>query len=155
MLLNYTAFSSSISITTTPSSSSSTTTTSSLFHRHHHPHPHPRLHHPIADKGRRSWALHNYLSPPRVSQNNHNQTTPAIASAATSSSSSSSSSLVLLVDPASDVVRNFYSGINSRDLASVENLIADNCVYEDLIFPRPFTGRQVLSLSPFLFLSLF
>jgi len=40
-------------------------------------------------------------------------------------------------------VRNFYAGINGRDLASVEDLIADNCVYEDLIFPRPFVGRKV------------
>jgi hypothetical protein len=47
------------------------------------------------------------------------------------------------VESAADVVRNFYAGINGRDLASVEDLIADNCVYEDLIFPRPFVGRKV------------
>lgn len=41
------------------------------------------------------------------------------------------------------VVRRFYAGINGRDLASVEELIADDCVYEDLIFPRPFLGRKV------------
>ncbi|GAB2286642.1 hypothetical protein Dimus_021035 [Dionaea muscipula] len=45
---------------------------------------------------------------------------------------------------ASDVVRNFYAGINRHDLAAVEGLIAENCVYEDLIFPRPFTGRQAI-----------
>jgi len=44
---------------------------------------------------------------------------------------------------ASDVVRNFYAGINRHDLSSVEGLIAQNCVYEDLIFPQPFVGRQV------------
>lgn len=44
---------------------------------------------------------------------------------------------------AADVVRRFYQGINSRDFGSVEKLIADNCVYEDLIFPQPFTGRKV------------
>ncbi|GMJ11369.1 hypothetical protein HRI_004806100 [Hibiscus trionum] len=43
---------------------------------------------------------------------------------------------------AAEVVRRFYAGINGRDLASVEPLIAENCVYEDLIFPRPFVGRK-------------
>ncbi|KAL2497479.1 Uncharacterized protein Adt_23029 [Abeliophyllum distichum] len=48
-----------------------------------------------------------------------------------------------IIESASSVVRKFYQGINSRDLVSVETLIAENCVYEDLIFPRPFVGRQV------------
>lgn len=46
--------------------------------------------------------------------------------------------------PSSEVVRNFYEGINGRDLASVEELIAHNCVYEDLIFSRPFVGRKAI-----------
>ncbi|KAH7851009.1 hypothetical protein Vadar_005909 [Vaccinium darrowii] len=46
--------------------------------------------------------------------------------------------------PSSEVVRNFYGGINGRDLASVEELIAHNCVYEDLIFSRPFVGRKAI-----------
>ncbi|XP_062025917.1 uncharacterized protein LOC133742263 [Rosa rugosa] len=41
-----------------------------------------------------------------------------------------------------DIVRKFYDGINRQDLASVEELIADKCVYEDLVFPRPFVGRK-------------
>ncbi|OVA02103.1 Polyketide cyclase SnoaL-like domain [Macleaya cordata] len=45
---------------------------------------------------------------------------------------------------ASDIVRNFYGGINRHDLASVEDLIAENCVYEDLVFPRPFVGRKAI-----------
>ncbi|GAB4836678.1 hypothetical protein Ancab_001591 [Ancistrocladus abbreviatus] len=45
---------------------------------------------------------------------------------------------------ATDVVRNFYEGINRHDLAAVEPFIADNCVYEDLIFPRPFVGRKAI-----------
>ncbi|KAK9109996.1 hypothetical protein Sjap_018056 [Stephania japonica] len=49
---------------------------------------------------------------------------------------------LVLVGSASDVVRRFYNGINGRDLSSVEKLIADGCVYEDLIFPRPFVGRK-------------
>ncbi|XP_057516851.1 uncharacterized protein LOC130798029 [Amaranthus tricolor] len=43
---------------------------------------------------------------------------------------------------ASEIVRNFYAGINCHDISAVEPLIADNCVYEDLIFPRPFVGRK-------------
>ncbi|CAN6475638.1 unnamed protein product [Victoria cruziana] len=41
-----------------------------------------------------------------------------------------------------ELVRRFYDGINGRDLESVEELIADDCIYEDLIFPRPFVGRK-------------
>ncbi|KAJ4809986.1 Nuclear transport factor 2 (NTF2) family protein [Rhynchospora pubera] len=47
----------------------------------------------------------------------------------------------------SNVVRDFYEGINRRDLDFVEGLIAENCVYEDLVFSSPFVGRKVLSLS--------
>lgn len=43
---------------------------------------------------------------------------------------------------AADVVRQFYDGVNRRDLAAVEPLIAEGCVYEDLVFPRPFVGRE-------------
>lgn len=44
------------------------------------------------------------------------------------------------------VVRAFYTAINTHDLHSVEDLIAHNCVYEDLIFPKPFVGRKVCKL---------
>lgn len=54
----------------------------------------------------------------------------------------SSQSLPLI--SASDVVKNFYGGINLHDLSSVEGLIAQNCVYEDLIFPQPFVGRKAI-----------
>ncbi|KAL6626527.1 hypothetical protein ACP70R_030253 [Stipagrostis hirtigluma subsp. patula] len=43
---------------------------------------------------------------------------------------------------AADVVREFYAGVNRRDLAAVAPLIAEGCVYEDLVFPRPFVGRD-------------
>ncbi|XP_028788432.1 uncharacterized protein LOC114744429 [Neltuma alba] len=46
------------------------------------------------------------------------------------------------VSSASDVVRNFYERINDHDVDSVADLIAENCVYEDLVFPRPFVGRK-------------
>ena len=48
-----------------------------------------------------------------------------------------------VVESAAEVVRKFYGGINGRDLSSVAELISDNCVYEDLIFPHPFVGRKV------------
>ncbi|XP_010535001.1 PREDICTED: uncharacterized protein LOC104810399 isoform X2 [Tarenaya hassleriana] len=44
----------------------------------------------------------------------------------------------------SEVVRSFYSGINCHDLSSVRDLIAHNCVYEDLVFPDPFVGRTAI-----------
>ncbi|CAL5348204.1 unnamed protein product [Camellia sinensis] len=69
------------------------------------------------------------------------------------SSSSSSGNQTLGIAPtttlssppasASEIVKKFYEGINGHDLASVEDLIADNCVYEDLIFPQPFVGRKL------------
>eukprot|EP00262_Sarcandra_glabra_P010547 TRINITY_DN25840_c0_g1_i1.p1 TRINITY_DN25840_c0_g1~~TRINITY_DN25840_c0_g1_i1.p1 ORF type:complete len:214 (+),score=27.77 TRINITY_DN25840_c0_g1_i1:133-774(+) len=48
------------------------------------------------------------------------------------------------ISSASDVVKDFYGGINVHDLASVDNLIADKCVYEDLVFSRPFVGRKAI-----------
>lgn len=49
-----------------------------------------------------------------------------------------------VVESGADVVRKFYGGVNRQDLGSVEGLIAEKCVYEDLVFPRPFVGRKVL-----------
>lgn len=49
-----------------------------------------------------------------------------------------------VVDSASTVVRNFYEGINRHDVDSVQYLISENCVYEDLVFPSPFVGRKVI-----------
>lgn len=40
------------------------------------------------------------------------------------------------------VVRAFYDAINRRDLESALRFIGDDCVYEDLIYPHPFTGRE-------------
>ncbi|KAJ8541840.1 hypothetical protein K7X08_002656 [Anisodus acutangulus] len=55
-----------------------------------------------------------------------------------------SSDSVTDLESAASVVRKFYAGINSRDLNSVEQLIAENCVYEDLVFPQPFVGRKAI-----------
>ncbi|CAH2066770.1 unnamed protein product, partial [Thlaspi arvense] len=45
---------------------------------------------------------------------------------------------------ASEVVTSFYAGINGHDLSSVTDLIAQDCVYEDLVFPSPFVGRKAI-----------
>lgn len=55
------------------------------------------------------------------------------------------------LESASNVVRKFYDGINRGDLVLVEDLIALNCVYEDLIFPQPFVGRKVIKIQNFFF----
>lgn len=68
--------------------------------------------------------------------------------------SSPSSDSVTDLESASSVVRKFYGGINSRDLDSVEQLIAENCVYEDLVFPQPFVGRKVSYQTVLVVLSL-
>ena len=75
--------------------------------------------------------------------------TPRTLIKVSSSSSASESQTAVIVasqsqdEEAAEVVRRFYAGINGRELASVELLIAEKCVYEDLIFPRPFVGRKV------------
>ncbi|XP_055835961.1 uncharacterized protein LOC129904417 isoform X2 [Solanum dulcamara] len=53
-----------------------------------------------------------------------------------------SSDSVTDLESAASVVRKFYAGINRRDLDSVEELVAENCVYEDFVFPQPFVGRK-------------
>lgn len=58
--------------------------------------------------------------------------------------SPSPSSVPYSLVSASDVVRRFYYGINSRNLSSVVELIAEDCVYEDLVFPQPFVGRKAI-----------
>ncbi|XP_010471162.1 PREDICTED: uncharacterized protein LOC104750999 [Camelina sativa] len=45
---------------------------------------------------------------------------------------------------ASEVVSSFYAAINVHDLSSVTDLIAQNCVYEDLVFSSPFVGRKAI-----------
>ncbi|KAK9270475.1 hypothetical protein L1049_026055 [Liquidambar formosana] len=76
----------------------------------------------------------------RVSSDNQ---TISVSSSTTAGDVESPQS-VFDTDSASDVVKNFYTGINGHDLASVEDLIAEDCVYEDLIFSRPFVGRKAI-----------
>ncbi|XP_057954178.1 uncharacterized protein LOC131148485 isoform X4 [Malania oleifera] len=80
----------------------------------------------------------------RVSSDNQTAiTAPAKSSSSSSSGEDNPESSPVSGDSASDVVRKFYGRINAHDLASVEDLIAENCVYEDLLFPRPFVGRKI------------
>ncbi|AEE35206.1 unnamed protein product [Arabidopsis thaliana] len=45
---------------------------------------------------------------------------------------------------ASEVVSSFYAAVNVHDLSSVTDLIAQDCVYEDLVFSSPFVGRKAI-----------
>lgn len=45
---------------------------------------------------------------------------------------------------AAEMVQEFYAAINRREIASIGDLFADDCVYEDLVFPKPFVGRKVM-----------
>ncbi|KAF3646236.1 putative alpha/beta hydrolase domain-containing protein 11-like [Capsicum annuum] len=71
-----------------------------------------------------------------VVRNNNNRTAKVTSSSSDHSVTDDSES------SAANVVRKFYDGINNRDLDSVEQLISEDCVYEDLVFPQPFVGRK-------------
>ncbi|KAM7266668.1 hypothetical protein ACFE04_004565 [Oxalis oulophora] len=70
-----------------------------------------------------------------------------LSSSSSSSSSSDNQTTTTTTTPllsALEVVNCFYDGINARDLTAVNQLIAVDCVYEDLIFPTPFVGRKAI-----------
>ncbi|XP_019708426.2 uncharacterized protein [Elaeis guineensis] len=50
----------------------------------------------------------------------------------------------LQICTAADVVREYYHGFNRWDLASMEALIGEDCVYEDLLFSQPFIGCKAI-----------
>lgn len=89
---------------------------------------------------------------PSISLRPANGRAPGRGVSSSSSSASISDSQTAVVasppeverDSAAEVVRRFYGGINGQDISAVEGLIADKCVYEDLIFPRPFVGREAI-----------
>uniref|UniRef100_A0A2N9J2K1 SnoaL-like domain-containing protein n=1 Tax=Fagus sylvatica TaxID=28930 RepID=A0A2N9J2K1_FAGSY len=70
------------------------------------------------------------------------ETTVAIPSSTPTTTKISGDDEDVVIESAEEVVRKFYEGINGHDLASVGDLIANNCVYEDLIFASPFVGRK-------------
>lgn len=55
----------------------------------------------------------------------------------------SDSHLVPHSHPLSDLARDFYSAINNKDTSKLDSFVADNCVFEDLAFPKPFEGKEV------------
>ncbi|XP_022717504.1 uncharacterized protein LOC111276044 isoform X2 [Durio zibethinus] len=92
---------------------------------------------------------HNFFSSRRGRKGRRTHRTLMEFSSSSSSSSSENQTALIVPshsqdDDGAEVVRRFYAGINGRDLASVELLIAEKCVYEDLIFPRPFVGRKAI-----------
>jgi hypothetical protein len=54
-----------------------------------------------------------------------------------------STSLVQPQKGAAEIVQEFYAAFNRREIDTIGNLFAEDCVYEDLVFPKPFSGRQV------------
>lgn len=68
-----------------------------------------------------------------------------LAAKAATSPSETANDVVLETTPtpAHEVVSSFYAAINVHDLSSVTDLIAQDCVYEDLVFSSPFVGRTV------------
>lgn len=47
-----------------------------------------------------------------------------------------------LSSPAAQTIRTFYDAINRRDFDAAALLIADDCVYEDMVYEEPFVGKQ-------------
>eukprot|EP00897_Mesotaenium_endlicherianum_P004093 jgi/Mesen1/3711/ME000202S02799 len=45
---------------------------------------------------------------------------------------------------AADVVTAFYDAINRRDIEGALMYIAEDCIYEDMIYSKPFTGREAI-----------
>jgi len=46
---------------------------------------------------------------------------------------------------ASEQIRTMYAAINRRDVKSAVACIDQNCVYQDLNFPKPFEGRAAIA----------
>ncbi|CAM6021899.1 unnamed protein product [Sphagnum balticum] len=55
-----------------------------------------------------------------------------------------STSLVQPQKGAAEIVQEFYAAFNRREIDTIGNLFAEDCVYEDLVFPKPFSGRQAI-----------
>ncbi len=44
---------------------------------------------------------------------------------------------------AKEVVTRFYDAYNAGDIQTIENLMAEDCSYHDMIYEEPFVGRWV------------
>ncbi|XP_038724409.1 uncharacterized protein LOC120015952 [Tripterygium wilfordii] len=47
-----------------------------------------------------------------------------------------------LPSPVVSLIQDFYSAINYKDLQKLDQVLADDCVFIDLIFYNPFAGKQ-------------
>jgi ketosteroid isomerase-like protein len=64
-----------------------------------------------------------------------------VASATPAPPSSSSSTSTKPVRTATEAAMAYYTNYNNKNIPAVLELIAENCVYEDLIYQDPFVGR--------------
>lgn len=48
------------------------------------------------------------------------------------------------LQPAAHLIAEFYGLINKRDPQAASELVADDCVYEDLVFGEPFVGKEAI-----------
>nr|CAB3476678.1 unnamed protein product [Digitaria exilis] len=80
--------------------------------------------------------------PCRSSKSGRGKALVAVAAATARGGEGKTTTASAAAATAADVVREFYDCVNRRDLAAVGPLIAEGCVYEDLVFPRPFVGRD-------------
>lgn len=67
--------------------------------------------------------------------------------AAASSSTSPTREAAERQKEAAEMVQEFYAAINRREIVSIGDLFAEDCVYEDLVFPKPFVGRKVMVVT--------
>lgn len=45
----------------------------------------------------------------------------------------------------SETIEQFYECINNKNVTKLGRYLANDCVYEDFSFPKPFQGKKVLS----------
>ncbi|KAG0625403.1 hypothetical protein M758_2G052000 [Ceratodon purpureus] len=82
-----------------------------------------------------------------VAQSSSSDSVRAGASSASTSRSTSTSPAAEAAEKqkeAAVMVQEFYAAINRREITSIGDLFADDCVYEDLVFPKPFVGRKAI-----------
>lgn len=89
------------------------------------------------------FSLRNTVLKPTIATRTRRQLFASSCLAAKAATSPSETALETTPTPAHEVVSSFYAAINVHDLSSVTDLIAQDCVYEDLVFSSPFVGRTV------------
>lgn len=54
-----------------------------------------------------------------------------------------SSDIIISSPSPSTTIMQFYTSINEKNLKQLEELLSDDCFFEDYSFPKPFDGKQV------------